>query len=417
MSEPISIPSFADPALHQDPFPLYDTLRAQAPVYRSAELDLVIVTRYDDIVAVLRDPETYSSSYFARRTSGVPRPAAVAEMLATGFQGHDTLNQVDGPRHDFHAGIVRPFVSPRRVRALGERIQEIVDEAIAAIPSGEPVDLIHDFAEGVAIAVMCEFVGVSSDDRALWARGADAELALIGALLDEDAQLRYATDFVRMQQRIAQLLEERRLAPRADVLSAVASAEPPAGLAPLAMGEMVRIVTATIVAGNETTRSLIASTIYRLGRDPALERRVRDRPELVPALIEEMLRAEPPGIMIFRVATRGTELGGVPISAGEMVGVVLAAGNYDAEMFACPRALDLDRANAKRHLTFGSGSHTCLGAPLARQEALIAIRSLLAAFERIELIDGTPPQYLAAYMIRSMRSLPVVMYRTPGDAA
>ena len=121
MTHSISIPSFTDPAVHRDPFALYDTLRAHAPVYRSDELDLVLVTRYDDIVAVLRDPETYSSSYFAKRTSGARLPPAVAQMLATGFQSHDTLNQVDGPAHDFHAGIVRPFVSPRRVRALGER--------------------------------------------------------------------------------------------------------------------------------------------------------------------------------------------------------------------------------------------------------------------------------------------------------
>ena len=120
--------------------------------------------------------------------------------------------------------------------------------------------------------------------------------------------------------------------------------------------------------------------------------------------------------MIFRVATRDTELQGVPIAEGDMVGVVLAGGNYDAEMFECPHAVELDRANAKRHLTFGSGSHSCIGAPLARQEALIAIRSLLAEFERIELVDGPPPQYLPAYMIRSMRSLPVIMRRTLGDA-
>jgi cytochrome P450 len=411
-----TIPSFTDPAIHQQPFPLYDMLRARAPVYRSAELGLVLVTRYDDIVAVLRDPESFSSSYFARRTSGAHRSAAVAAVLASGYQGHDTLNQVDGPAHDFHAGIVRPFVSPRRVRALGERIQRIVDDAIASIPSGRPVDLIADFAEGVAIAVMCEFVGVSSEDRELWARGADAELALIGALLDEDAQLRYATDFVRMQQRIAQLIEDRRQDPRDDLLSAVVSAPTPEGLAPLSIGEMVRIVTATVVAGNETTRSLIASTIYRLCLDPELEARIRSTPQQIPELIEEMLRVEPPGIMIFRVATRDTQLRGVPITEGEMLGVVLASGNYDPEMFGCPYSVELDRANTKRHLTFGSGSHTCLGAPLAREEALIAVRSLLATFDRIELVDGPPPAYLPTYMIRSMRALPVVMHRSSGEA-
>jgi cytochrome P450 len=410
-SDTLRVRSFADPVVHQDPFALYDVLRERAPVYRNAELNLVMVTKYEDIVAVLRDPETFSSSYFAKRTSGANRPQLVADILATGYQGHDTLNQVDGAKHDFHAGIVRPFVAPRRVRELTERIQQIVDEFIADIPAGATVDLIHDFAEGVAISVMCEFVGVSKDDREVWVRGADAELALIGALLDESAQARYATDFVRMQHRIAELLEERAESPRDDVLSAVATAQPPPGIGPLAVGEKVRIVTATVVAGNETTRGLIASAMYRICRDPELERRVRGSGEAVTALVEEMLRVEPPGIMIFRVATRDTVLRGVPIAEGEMVAVVLASGNYDPDVFECPHAVQLDRANAKRHLAFGSGSHTCLGAPLARVEAAIAIRTLLDRFDRIELVDGPPPTYFPAYMIRSMQSLPVVMHR------
>lgn len=410
-SEIPGVQSFADPTVYQNPFGLYDMLREKAPVYRSDELNLVLVTRYDDIVAVLRDPGTFSSSYFARRTAASQRPKAVADILATGFQGYDTLNQVDGPKHEFHAGIVRPFVAPRRVRLLSRRIQQVVDEFVAGIPSGTPVDLIHDFAEGVAISVMCEFVGVSPDDREVWARGADGELALLGAVLDEPSQIRYATDFVRMQRRIAELLEERRLEPRDDVLSAVATVQPPPGLEPLAMGEMVRIVTATVVAGNETTRGLIASTMYRICRDPELEKRVRVSGEAVTALVEEILRVEPPGIMIFRVATRDTVLRGVPIAEGEMIGVVLAAGNYDPETFACPHAVDLDRGNVKRHLTFGSGSHTCLGAPLARLEATMAIRALLSAFDRIELVPGPPPAYFPAYMIRSMQSLQVVVHR------
>jgi cytochrome P450 len=411
-SDTVQVPSFKDPLVYQDPFGLYDMLRENAPVYRNAELNLVLVTKYEDIVAVLRDPDTFSSSYFAKRTSGAQLPKVVADILATGYQGHDTLNQVDGPKHDFHAGIVRPFVAPRRVRVLKERIEQIVGEFIAQLPSGQPVDLIHDFAEGVSISVMCEFVGVSKDDHEVWARGADAELALIGALLDEDAQVRCATDFVRMQQRIAQLLEERAQSPRDDVLSAVANSQPPPGIDPLALGEKVRIVTATVVAGNETTRGLIASAMYRICGDPELEQRVRASEDAVAWLVEEMLRVEPPGIMIFRVATRDTELRGVPITAGEMIGVVLAAGNYDPEMFECPHAIQLDRANAKRHLTFGSGSHTCLGAPLARLEVTIAISALLAAFDRIELVPGPPPAYFPAYMIRSMQSLPVIMHRS-----
>jgi cytochrome P450 len=411
MSETLQVPSFADPAIYQDPFSLYDLLREKAPVYRNAELNLVMVTRYDDIVAVLRDPDTFSSSYFAKRTSGSQRSKAVADILATGFPGHDTLNQVDGPKHDFHAGIVRPFLAPRRVRVLADRIQLIVNEYVADIPSGERADLIHDFAEGVAISVMCEFVGVPRADREIWARGADAELALIGAVLDEDAQIQYATDFVRMQKRIAELLEERAQSPCDDVLSAVATAGPPAGVEPLSLGEKIRIITATVVAGNETTRGLIASAVYRICRDPELEARVRAPADAVTQLVEEMLRVEPPGIMIFRVVTRDTVLRGVPIAEGEMMAVVLAAGNYDPDIFECPHAVKLDRGNAKRHLTFGSGSHTCLGAPLARVEAAIAIRTLLSTFDRIELVPGPPPGYFPAYMIRSMQSLPVIMYR------
>ena len=339
----------------------------------------------------------------------------MADILASGWQGNDTLNHADGPAHDFHASLVRPFVGPRRVRALTEKVQRIVDEFVAELPSDTVVDLIADFAEGLAISVMCEFVGVPRQDRAVWARGADGEMALLGAVLDEQAAIRYATDYVQMQNRIAELLNERMESPCDDLLTAVATAHPPEGISPLTMGEMIRIITATVVAGNETTRAVIATAMRRICCDPGLEARTRASEEAVSTLVEETLRIEPPGIMIFRVATKDTILRGVKIAKNEMVGVVLASANHDPDVFERPYMFDLDRENPKRHLAFGSGSHSCLGAPLARLEAAVAIRTLLSTFDRIELSPGPPPKYFPAFMIRSMLSLPLIMHRAVPD--
>lgn len=393
------------------PFAVYDALREQAPVFRSEELDLVLVTRHDDVVAVLLDPETYSSGYFAKRTSGSMHGPAVTAVLTSGWPASDALTHVDGARHEFHAGLARPFVAPRTVRSLRSNVEAIVAEFVAKIPDRPVVDLVADFAEDVAISVMCEFVGVPRADRAIWARGADAELALLGGVLSEVDALRYARDYVRMQNRIAELLDERAARPTGDLLSVVATARPPEGLAELTMGEKIRIVQNTVVAGNETTRGLIASAVLRICREPGLEARVRTDDASIEALVEETLRIEPPAMLIFRVATRDHELNGTPVRAGETVAVVLASANFDASVFVDPHTFDVDRANARRHLTFGHGSHHCLGAPLARMEAAIAIRALLAAFDRIELAPGAEPRHFPAFMIRNLVALDLCLHR------
>jgi cytochrome P450 len=400
-------------ALMEDPIRTHQMLRNESPVFRSNELGVVLVTRHPDVSRVLLDSKTFSSEYFATRTSSRAHQPAVAEILATGWPPSNALSHVDGPEHEFHAGLAKAFVSPRRVRELESTVKDIVDEFVDLIPDRPMVDLIKHFAEDVAISVMCEFVGVSREDRHIWARGADAELALLGSANSEELAITFATDYVRMQNRIAELLEDRQVSPTDDFLSAVAKAAPPPGFE-LTMGQRIRIVQ-NVVAGNETTRGLIASAVLKLCQDQALQERMRREPGAVEALLEETLRAEPPALMIYRVVQRPTKLGDLELEGGEMVAVVLGSANYEEDIFECPHAFNIDRANAKRHITFGLGAHYCLGAPLARLEASIALKALLARFDEISLQPSAVLTYFPAFMIRNLTSLPLVLHRAAAE--
>jgi cytochrome P450 len=401
-------------ALMEDPITTHQMLRNESPVFRSNELGVVLVTRHEDVSRVLLDSGTFSSEYFATRTSSRAHQPAVAEILATGWPPSNALSHVDGPEHEFHAGLAKAFVSPRRVRELEGTVKAIVYEFVDLIPDRPMIDLIKDFAEDVAISVMCEFVGVSREDRHIWARGADAELALLGSANSEELAIAFATDYVRMQNRIAELLEDRQVSPTDDLLSAVATAAPPPGFE-LTMGQRIRIVQNVVVAGNETTRGLIASAVLKLCQDQTLQKRMRREPGAVETLLEETLRAEPPALMIYRVVERQTKLGGLELEVGEMVAVVLGSANYDEDVFECPHAFNIDRANAKRHITFGLGAHYCLGAPLARLEASIALKELLARFDEISLQPGAVLTYFPAFMIRNLTSLPLVLHRAAAE--
>jgi cytochrome P450 len=191
------------------------------------------------------------------------------------------------------------------------------------------------------------------------------------------------------------------------LISHLVHTPPPAGRDPLTLAETVSILRAVVLGGNETTRGLINASVHQLARDPELLERIRDDEEAFARFLDEALRQISPVVMLFRNVTEDTVLGGVELRAGEMVGVSYGAANHDPARFGCPHAWDLDRPGIRRHLAFGFGTHYCVGSPLGRLEATIALRQIVHRFDRVEISPGGTPAYLPSFMVRNMTSLPV----------
>ncbi|HEV8625727.1 MAG TPA: cytochrome P450 [Acidimicrobiia bacterium] len=404
MSQPI--PSFTDPEVLADPHIAFDAMRAEGPAYRNDELRMVVVTRYDEVLAVLRDPETFSTKG-ALKTGGGKKQSAVGEVLARGFPYTDVLMNTEGDRHAHHAGLVKGYLSAARVRALTAPIQAMVDELLDKLPIGETFEFVSEVSLPLTIGVLCEFTGVPHEHRGLVEQATDAEVSLLGALQSEEQNVANAELIVAMQHLLADLIEQRRNAPQEDLISHVVHTPPPAGREPLTLAEMVTLLRGVVLGGNETTRGLINSATWTLAGAPELLARVRTDAAAFDRFIEEALRATSPVLMLFRVATRDTEIGGVPVAKGETVGVSYGAANRDPAQFPCPHAWDIDRPDVRRHMAFGFGEHFCVGAPLARLESRLALRSIVDRFSRIEVAPDGAPRFCPSFMVRNMASLPL----------
>jgi cytochrome P450 len=408
------LPSIADPSSLESPFPAYDTIRAEAPVFRDPQLGIILVTRFEDVFTVLRDVETYSNRWVAKVRGRVSQPASVAAVLAEGYPEGETLVWADGTDHDFHASLLKPFVTPGAVRAMEPALRAMAGALVADLKVGIRLDLVQAISIPMAIQTMCHFAGIPREKSTLFAEAGDAEAALMGAVLTEEEGVEHARVYVELQHYLAGLLEDRESNPGNDLVSFVANALPPHGKAPLTIVEKLSLVKLAVVAGNETTRSLISSCVLKLAQDPSLIERIRADAKVMEGFIEETLRAEPPVMLLFRIATRDVELGGIPIAAGEVLAVCYGSANYDESAFPEPYKFDAARENVRRHLSFGFGVHYCIGAPLARLETRVVLTELLDRFDGIELA-GEPPRYQAFYLGRLLKSLSVVLHERDGE--
>lgn len=404
------IPSFRDPQVLQCPYEAFDAIRETAPVYRHPDVrNIAMVTRYDDVVHVLRDTETFSNDAYAElRSGGMADLPSVREVLATGFPPAAALAQTDGAVHDYHASLIAPFLSPRRLRAMEETVQARVDEVVDPLPFDEAFDVAAQFAEPLSIAVMTDFLGVPIEDRDVFVRGSDGEALLFGSLTDEDALIAGARDYVRLQHYGAAAIADRQANPRDDLITSVATTPPPDGVPESTLPQLVHILKSVFAAGNETTRGALSSAILRLATQPELADLVRSDEAALTNFIEETLRADTPLNMLFRRATRDTEISGAPVAAGEVVAVVYAGANRDPAQFDQPTTFMLGRPSPRRHMSFSYGVHYCLGAPLARLEIKLALRAMLAKFEGFELEPGHTPRYAASFFVHNLKSLHVI---------
>lgn len=385
-----------DPQFIADPYPTYHRLRAEDPVHRSP-LGFWILTRYDDVVAALRDPRLVKepiASFVAARFGAVA-PAIGLSMLDR-----------DPPDHTRLRGLVNKAFTPRVVDVLRPHIQQIVDGLLGRVEGAGSMDLIEDFAYPLPVTVICEMLGVPVDDRdrfKAWgldiARGLDALLLPPeSGVAQRAAAARHAlADYFRA------LIADRRTSPRSDLLSALIAAEEAGDT--LSEEELLSTCILLLIAGHETTVNLIGNGTVALLRHRDQFRRLREEPGLIASAVEELLRYDGPVQRTARIPSTDVTIGGRTIKAGEMVMPFIGAADRDPVQFADPDRLDVARSD-NRHIAFGWGIHFCLGAPLARVEGQIAIGTLVQRLPKLALATETP-EYRQSLTLRGLSRLPV----------
>jgi cytochrome P450 len=386
-----------DPEFLADPYPTYHRLREEDPVHHSP-MDFWVLTRYEDVAAVLRDPrfikEPIVSMVAARFGVSVP-PGVGLSMLDR-----------DPPDHTRLRSLVSKAFTPRVVDGLRPRIQTMVDELITRAEAVGTMDLIEEFAYPIPVNVICEMLGVPVEDHERFkgwsldiARGLDSVwLPPESEIPKRSGAARHAIgDYMRG------LIAERRAAPRGDLLSALIAAEEAGDK--LSEDELIATCILLLIAGHETTVNLIGNGTLALLRHPGELRRLRETPGLITSAVEELLRYDGPVQRTARITSTAVTIGGRTIPKGEMVMPFIGAADRDPTQFPDPDRLDLGRAD-NRHIAFGWGIHFCLGAPLARVEGQIAIDTLVRRLPRLALVNDEP-EHRQSLTLRGLKALPV----------
>jgi cytochrome P450 len=385
-----------DPDFVADPYPTYRRLRSEDPVHLSP-LGFWVLTRYDDVVATLRDPR------FAKE----PMIAAVAARLGIppASIGISMLDR-DPPDHTRLRSLASKAFTPRVVEALRPRIQQIVDALLDGVAGAGTMDLIEQFAYPIPVSVICEMLGVPVADHEQF-KGWSLDLArgLDSIMLGPESDVAKRSGQARegLTSYFRALIAERRTAPRGDLLSALIAAEEAGDK--LSEPELLAMCILLLVAGHETTVNLIGNGVLALLRHPDQFRMLRERPELIGTAVEELLRFDGPVQRTARTPTEDVTLGGRTIPKGEIVMPFIGAADRDPAQFRDPERLDITRTE-NRHVAFGLGIHFCLGAPLARIEGQIAINTLLRRLPKLALAVERP-EHRHSLTLRGLVALPV----------
>ncbi|QHA03376.1 cytochrome P450 [Streptomyces broussonetiae] len=395
-----------DFANRANPYPLYEELRKN-PVLHEEEGGPYVFSSYYDIKALLHDPRV-SSDAANLAAAGTDELARVEE---TGGLPPSFL-RLDPPEHDRLRRIANsafgPPHRPRRVENMRGSMTAIVEQLIDAFGDARQIDLVDQFAYPFPVTVICRLLGVPREDEPRFRAWVDP----LVASLDPDTRQGADTEFSKAAQEarmqlgmyLAGLVEERAKEPRDDLLSDLVNSHGPEGA--MTMMEVLSTAVLLLIAGHETTVNLITNGMLTLLRHPDILQRLRQDPELSVTIVEELLRYEPPvQIVPQRTCITDIEVRGVTIPKGSRLWLVLAAGNRDPERFKDPERFDPDRGDIQ-HLGFGSGIHSCFGAPLARLETQIALRELARRLENPRLV-ADPPPYRQNAVLRGPRHLEI----------
>lgn len=388
-----------------DPDAAFRHLRAEDPLHWYEPCRFWCVTRYADIQAVSQRPRLFCSERGTQLFEAVRRGQGVEPFGGAGGNpeyGTATIIRMDPPRHNRHRKLVMGSFTPRRIAALEPRVRAIARRSLDAIDPSQTVDFVEQAAIPLPMIVIAELLGVPAEDLDDFRRWSDAMIAAGGGELTP-ATAAVVGELVRYMLAVA---EERRRRAREDLVSLLVRAE--IGGERLTDAEIGMFSLTLLVAGNETTRNLLAGGALALARSPAQREKLLADPALLPNAVEEMLRYVTPVRNFVRTATAETTLRGRTVRPGDALVLFYGSANRDEEVFGPDaHAFDVTRPSARRHLAFGFGEHLCLGASLARLEARVFFEELLARWPRYELAGE--PRPLLSSLMNGWERMPVAL--------
>jgi cytochrome P450 len=383
-----------DKSFRDNPYPYYQALLDGPP--RTIDLfgqPAVIVTRYADVTAILRDHARFSSVQ-----------QLTPEVRQRGlFRGAATMLFSDPPVQTRLRRLVSRDFTPRRIREIELRIREIATHLLDEVERRGSLEVMADLANALPVMVIAEMLGVPPQQYQTFKEWSDIIIAG-GNTVPGQPIPDYVVEVTdQLRSYFAREIERRRTQPGPDLISALVAAH--VDNEAMSAEELIAFVVLLLVAGNETTTNLIGNGMLALGRHPDQMELLRRSPELGPRAIEEMLRYDGPVQATSRRATADVEIGGTAIPAGAECFVLLAAANHDPAQFADPDRFDISR-EVRDHVAFGEGVHFCIGAPLARLEGAIAIGETLRRFPTLRLANPAAPlTYKGSYFLRGLDSL------------
>ncbi len=384
-----------DPDLYLgDPYPAFAWMRKNAPVHWDERRGVWIVTRWTDVVRVVKNADLFCSGQGIR-----PNDNTKAGLIT-----------MDEPRHGPVRRRVERGFTPSRIALLKPRIRSIVDRAIDRIAGRGECEFVSAIAAEVPVIVIAELLGVPVDHRAMFLEWSDEILAQDGHAPGTPDHERAWTARADLADYLRVIIENRRAEPRNDLVSVLVQTSADGLLetdqADLNDDELIGFLLLLLVSGNGTMRHSISGGMWAFSRFPEQWQRLRREPGLMATAVEEIVRWTSPVMNMRRTATRDAELGGQKIREGDQVVVFFASANRDEEVFDVPDEFRIDRS-PNPHLGFGSGPHYCLGANLARMEIRIVFEQLLRRLPDIHVPAGTKPTFMRSAVLRGIESMPV----------
>jgi cytochrome P450 len=417
MSEFEEVNFFTNRAVQDDPYAYFDWVRAQSPVWREPNYGMYIITGHPEAMAVYGDPASFPPNDVPSGTfSSCNVVCGSFQKFSAPFEGDDVsdiiikcrdelpfsdqLPAFDPPTHTAHRHLLMRLITPKRLKENEDFMWQFADRLIDGFLDTGTFEMVGAYAEPFTLTVIADLEGVPESDHSLFReRLSTAHVAVTHKPLEF------------LYERFTDYIEDRRRNPRQDVLTGLAAATFPDGSTP-EVKDAALIAANLFAGGQETTVRLLSFALRMLGERPDLQKLVRDDRSLIPNFIEETLRLESPLRTQFRMTRVRTELAGVDLPAGSSLMLVPGACNRDPRMFENPYEFDIHRANARQHIAFGFGIHTCAGAPLARAEGRVTVNRFLDRTSDITISEKEhgPPgartyEYLPTFFLRGLRRL------------
>lgn len=383
---------YLDESLVEDPYPYYDWIREQGPVWWAPYENVAVVTGYDDIWEIDRDPQTYSSVISATGPFPPLPFTPEGDDIREQVEAHrdempmrEHLVSYDPPEHTAHRALMMRLLTPKRLKHSEEFMWTLADRQLDEFLAAGSCEFIGQYSQPFALLVIADLLGVPEEDHRQFVQYlASQHPGSMDAAKRGEYQMVNPLEW--LDSYFTRYVEDRRREPGDDVLTAMARATFPDGALP-AVSDVVHAATFLFGAGQETTARLLASAMLILAQDPGLQDRLRGERDQIPDFIEEVLRIEGPVKSRHRLVTRTTTLRGVELKAGTVVMMLPGAANRDPRHFDHPHKFDIDRPNVREHLAFGRGVHSCVGGPLARVESRISLERILDRMGDIRLSE------------------------------